>query len=60
METILDDMKIELGKIREFSQTVVVNVYDKDNMEIIGDITLNTTNLKLREKVINLLKMLET
>ena len=59
METILDDMKIELGTTQVYQQDSTINIYGKENKEILGSITINTSNLELREKVLNLLKLLE-
>ena len=59
MEKILDDMKIELGITQTYQTASTINIYDKENKEILGSITINTSNLELREKVLNLLKLLE-
>lgn len=52
-------MKIELGTTQVYQEASMITVYDKENKEILGSITIKTSNLGLREKVLNLLKLLE-
>jgi len=52
-------MKIELGKVREWSRSAVVGVYDAESREIKGQIIVEIEDKELQEKILNLLKLLE-
>ena len=54
-------MKITLGTIRIVNQKRVVNVYGEEGDEkmVLGEVTIDVRDLEVREKIINLLKIME-